>query len=266
MRYIYFTKLLKELDVPRLITFCHEVGLDGVDLAVRPGYPIHPENVAAALPEAAKRFKDAGLFIGLVSMATNINDPAHVVSQKVVALCSQAGIPAVKIGYFPYQGRIAETLPVARGKLIGFGKLAEKHGVKVCVHTHSGNYLGANGGVLRMLLQEVDPHHVGAYADTGHLAVNGCPIRIELDLLRQWLTMLAIKDMLWSKTAQGWSYHVVPAGEGIVRWSEVGQAVRDVNYQGTISLHGEYAAKDLNERIELAKRELSMLKKLWPTR
>ena len=36
MKYVYFTKLLKELDVKGLIAFCKDVGLDGVDLAVRP--------------------------------------------------------------------------------------------------------------------------------------------------------------------------------------------------------------------------------------
>ena len=50
MRYVYFTKLLKDLDVRGLIAFCKEVGLDGVDLAVRPGYPVNPENAATALP------------------------------------------------------------------------------------------------------------------------------------------------------------------------------------------------------------------------
>ena len=43
MRFVYFTKTLQSLDVPGLIGFCKDVGLEGVDLAVRPGYPVHPE-------------------------------------------------------------------------------------------------------------------------------------------------------------------------------------------------------------------------------
>lgn len=264
MRYVYFTKLLKELDVPGLIAFCKEVGLDGVDLAVRPGYPIHPDNVATALPAAAKQLQDAGLYIGLVSIATNLNDATHKVCKDVFAACSKAGVAAVKIGYFPYQSKIDEAIKTARIKLQGFARLAEATHVKACVHTHSGNNVGANAGVLRMLLNDLDPHHLGAYADTGHLAVNGCPIRIELDLLRQWLSLIAIKDMLWAKTTKGWQYHVVPAGDGIVHWPEFAQAVRDVNYQGTISLHGEYETRDIAERKALAQQELAMLKKLLP--
>ena len=40
----------------------------------------------------------------------------------------------------------------------------------------------------------------------------------------------------------------MPAGEGIVKWNEVRQGLKDCKFQGTISLHGEYEAKDLDER------------------
>src|SRR5262249_46336251 len=66
MKYVYFTKMLKTLDIKGLVAFCKEVGLDGVDLAVRPGYPVNPTNAAKALPDAAKAFKDAGQIVGFV--------------------------------------------------------------------------------------------------------------------------------------------------------------------------------------------------------
>ena len=54
----------------------------------------------------------------------------------------------------------------------------------------------------------------------------------------------------------------MPAGDGIVRWDDVAQAVKECKFNGTISLHGEYATKDMDERKALAKRELDFLKKL----
>jgi sugar phosphate isomerase/epimerase len=96
--------------------------------------------------------------------------------------------------------------------------------------------------------------------DTGHLAVNGGPFRMELDLVRSWLSLVAIKDMAWERTKQDWRYRVVPASEGIVRWDEVAQALRERGYNGTISLHGEYETKDFAERKELARQELAFLK------
>ena len=263
MQYVYFTKTLQGLDVKGVAAFCKEIGVDGVDLTVRPGYPVNPDNAATALPEAVKVFRDAGLVLGLVSASTDLTDPDGKTARQVFDACAKAEAPAVKIGYFPYKRPFDDALKAARERLAGFAKLAEQSKVRVCYHTHSGANIGNNCAGLRMLLQDLDPHHVGAYVDTGHTAVNGGPIRMELDMVRPWLSLLAIKDMLWEKSdKRGWQYHVVPAGDGIVRWGDVAEGVKECRFNGTISLHGEYETKDLDERKALAKRELEFLKKL----
>jgi sugar phosphate isomerase/epimerase len=262
MRCVYFTKSLQALDVPGVIAFLKDCGLEGADMAVRPGFPVAPDNVRDKLPDAARQFRDAGLTIALVSTSTTLNDPASAESIAIFEACARAGVPAVKIGYFRYQGKFDADLATARQKLAGFAKLAERTGVRACYHTHSGAYVGNNAAGLRLLLQGADPHHVNAYLDTGHLAVNGGPIREEFDIAREWLGLVAIKDMAWEKAAQGWASHVVPAGKGIVKWNEVGQAVKACRYDGVISLHGEYETKGLDERKEWAKKELGLLEKL----
>ena len=262
MRYVYFTKTLQSLDLPGVIGFCKDVGLDGVDLAVRPGYPVTPENAATELPKAAKTFQDAGLTIGLVTAPTNLADPESGLAKTMFEACGKAGVPAIKLGYFTYKDKFDDGVAEARKRLAGFGKLAAKTGVKACYHTHSGNYLGNNAAGLRLLLQDLDAHHVGAFVDTGHTAINGGPFPMEADILRPWLTLVAIKDMLWSKAKDTWQAGVVPVGAGIVRWNEVARGLKDARFNGTISLHGEYETKDLAERKQLAKEELEKLKKL----
>lgn len=261
MRFVYFTKTLKDLDGKGLIAFSKEAGLDGVDLAVRPGYPVHPDNAVAELPALAKAFKGEGLTIGLATAPTSLADAESKAAKAIFEACAKAEVPAVKIGYFSYKDRFDDTLKSARVRLAGFAKLAEQTRVKACYHTHSGNNLGNNCAGLRLLLADFDPHHVGAFVDTGHVAVNGGPIRMELDLVRPWLHLLAIKDMLWDKGKDGWRSKVVPVGEGIVKWADVGQAAKEVKFSGTVSLHGEYEATDLAERKKLAKQELALLKK-----
>jgi sugar phosphate isomerase/epimerase len=261
MRYVYFTKMLETLDLAGLIAFFKEVGLDGADLAVRPKHPVNPDNVRTELPKAVKAFRDQGLIIGLVTAATNLTDPASATAVKLFEACGKAGVPAVKIGYFPYKGKFDAELAAARTRLAGFAKLAARTGVKACYHTHSGNMLGCNGAALRLLLHDLDPHHVGAFVDTGHTAINGGPIRLELDVVRSWLSLVAIKDMAWTKDRRGWHHEVVPAGDGIVRWNEVAQGLKERRFDGTISLHGEYHTRDLAQRKQLAKQELALVKK-----
>lgn len=262
MRYVYFTKTLQSLDIPAVIAFLKEVGLDGADLAVRPGYPVTPENAAKELPAAAKAFTDAGLTIGMVTAPTNLIDPDSAMAKSLFESCGKAGVPAIKIGYFTYKDKFDGSLADARKRLAGFAQLGAKTGVKACYHTHSGAYLGNNAAGLRMLLQDLDAHHAGAFLDTGHSAINGGPFPMEADILRPWLSLVAIKDMLWVKPKDTWQANVVPVGDGIVRWNEVARGLRDAKFNGTISVHGEYEAKDLAERKQLAKGELEKLKKL----
>ncbi|MFO0810593.1 MAG: sugar phosphate isomerase/epimerase family protein [Gemmataceae bacterium] len=261
MRYVYFTKTLQKLDVPGLIAFCKDAGLAGLDMAVRPDFPVHPGNARTALPEAMKQLRDAGLTIGLVSTSTNLADPASAEAVTIFEAAAKAGVPAVKPGYFRYAGKFDADLAQARNRLAGFAKLAEKTGVRCVYHTHSGTYIGNNCASLRMLLADADPHHVGAFIDTGHLAVNGGPIRQELDMAKPWLAMVAIKDIVWEKGAKGWAHRVVPAGDGLVQWADVSKGLKACNFDGTISLHGEYETKDLAERVALARREREFLTK-----
>src|SRR5439155_7751224 len=135
-----------------------------------------------------------------------------------------------KIGYFGYKEKFDLALAEARTRLTGFAKLAEKTGVKAAYHTHSGMNLGNNGAGLRLLLEDLDPHHVWAFLDTGHTAINGGPFRMEADLVRPWLSLVAIKDMAWEKAKDGWKVHVVPAGEGIVHWNEVGEGLKECKF------------------------------------
>ena len=257
MRYVYFTKMLQKLAVAELIDFCKEVGLAGVDMAVRPGYPVTPADAKTTLPAAAKAFRAAKLEIGIVTAPTGMTDPESPMAKAIFEACQRAEVPAVKIGYFAYRAPYEERLKEARKHLAGFAALAARTKVKACYHTHSGATMGNNAAGLRAMLADLDPHHVGAFLDTGHTAINGGPPRMEADILRAWLSLVAIKDMAWTKRG----VEVVPVGGGIVRWAEVGKALADCKFAGTVSLHGEYEAKDLAERTRLAKEELAALRK-----
>jgi sugar phosphate isomerase/epimerase len=261
-RYLGFTVTLESLDIPGLIAFCKETGLDGVDLTVRPGFPVTPDNVATELPRAVKAFEDAGLTIGQVSGPKDFTDPDTTAARAIFEACRKAGIAGVRLGYFTYEDHFEHSLADARTRMAGFARLAARTGVRAVFHTHSGNCLGNNAASTLLVLQDLDPHHVGVSIDTGHLALNGGPFRMEADMLRRWISHLAIKDVLWEKKENLWESQFVPAGTGIVRWSDVRQALQDVQFRGMTTLYAVYAAKDLADRKRLVKQELETLKQL----
>ena len=57
-RFSVFTKPWKT-EIRELGAFVKRLGFTGIELPVRPGYPVHPENVTAELPNGSARLEVA---------------------------------------------------------------------------------------------------------------------------------------------------------------------------------------------------------------
>lgn len=260
MRFVYFTKTLPAFELKDWAAWCLQHGLGGLDLAVRPGYPVTPDNIGNLLSVWVERLATDKLAIGLVTAPTDLTNPDDPRARRMFQACGKAGVPAVKLGYFGFSRDYSSEIEKARRALKGFERLAADTGVKALYHTHSGKNLGNNAAGQRALLEGLDPHHVGSFLDTGHLSLCGGPFSMELEIVKPWFSCLAIKDMEWKRGGGGWANRVVPAGQGIVKWKEVGQALKNSGYQGTISLHGEYELNGAPARGLAAAAEMAFLK------
>src|SRR5262249_61929070 len=154
MQYIYFPKLLQSPDLAALVAFLKEAGLDGADMAVRPGYPVTPDNVATELPKAVKLFQGEGLAIGLVSIPTTVTDPESASTRAVFEACGKAGVPAVKNGYFPHQGKVDARPGQGREGPAALSPLGAQTGVGGCYPTHPGGHNGNHRTGPRVLFHD----------------------------------------------------------------------------------------------------------------
>src|SRR6185437_5552353 len=82
-----FTKPWK-MPLPQLGAFVKKLGFDGIELPVRPGFQVEPENVSRGLPEAARILTDHGLTIQSVAGPTD---------EATIAACGELGIPIIRI-------------------------------------------------------------------------------------------------------------------------------------------------------------------------
>jgi len=71
IRYAVFSKSWKTTPLPELAAHLAGLGLSGVELPVRPEFQVEPENVGAALPEAARIFADHGVAIESIAGPTD---------------------------------------------------------------------------------------------------------------------------------------------------------------------------------------------------
>lgn len=263
MRYVFFSKMVREQPIPRLIATLRHVGVDGVDMAVRPGYPVNPTNVRKALPEAAKLIRDAGLAIPMVSTPTDLTNPNTPWVEDLWAACHDANIPNVKIGYWSFTGKgYWETVDGARKQLEAWEKLAQRFGVKACLHTHSGDYVGLNASSVMHLAKGFSPSNIGVYLDPGHLACNGEPLTMAFDMTRDYLCLAAIKDSMWVK-GEGGKPRVakfLPLGEGTVDWREMMRCLLARSYDGPISFHSEYDGWPEDRIVEQTKKDVAFMR------
>ncbi|MEM2935799.1 MAG: TIM barrel protein, partial [Candidatus Bathyarchaeia archaeon] len=128
----------------------------------------------------------------------------------------------------------------------------------------------ANPAVVWLLLRDYDPDYLGAYIDPGHMAVEGSRSgwRMGMDLLSQHIRMVAVKDFGWfqerdEKTGQKrWRLDPVPLGDGLVPWPQVFTHLREIGFDGPISVHSEYRNLSLEELIQQTKKDLNYLKNI----
>ena len=99
-------------------------------------------------------------------------------------------------------------------------------------------------------LQDLDPHHVGAFFDTGHTAINGGPSAWNWTWFGRGCPWWRSRTCL-GEAPKGWNLpgRRRPA-QGIVSLGRRRPGLKEGKFNGTISLHGEYEAKDLDESEE----------------
>ena len=102
MRFIMFTKMLKEKSIDQLIATAKEWGLDGYDLCVRPEYPISPENALEEMPKAVAKMREAGLWIPMVTAPGDWTSPDMQYVPEVLEAMDKADVRLLKLGYFRY--------------------------------------------------------------------------------------------------------------------------------------------------------------------
>jgi sugar phosphate isomerase/epimerase len=274
MQLVMFSKHLGPLPVPEAGKRVKSLGFDGVDLTVRPGGHVLPENARQALPEAVRQLGDLGLTVPMIT--TGITGAGEPHAEAVMAAAAALGIRNLKLGYWSYRpfGTLLAQLDAARQAMDGIEALARKHDVRASIHVHSGNYLSAEAGNIYLLLKDRDPHHAGAYLDPGHMTLEGGAggWLQGIDLLQQYVSMVAVKsfghfperDEATGETR--WRHRMVPLKEGTVRWREVFRCLKALAWDGVVTFHSEYQGASswrdlsLEELIDQTRDDLAYLR------
>lgn len=275
MEFVMFSKMLQEYSIVDAGKIIKNLGFDGVDLTVRPGGHVLPENVETDLEPAIDSLRELGLSVPMISTGLeSAEDPAAEPTFEVAAAC---GVKALKLGYWKVTtfGTMRQMIAETRNKLVGINALAEKYGVSANIHVHSGDFLSALAPVVYMLIEQFDPSCIGAYADLCHMGLEGARSgwKLGLDLLGDRINLVSVKNagLYQEQDAAGnyrWQGKLVPVWQGITPLPQAFRYLKQLGFDGTVSFHSEYQGsfswKDLTtpELIEQTREDLQYVKEM----
>jgi len=246
MHIVLNSKFFAECSIGQLADTVAELGYDGVDLCVRDGHPVDPDNVGTTLPTAVEILGAAGVSCPLVSAPTTLVDSQDAAAERLYETCAKAGVPRIKIGYWYCGARDDYWQILARAKegLAGFARLSERYGVQTCCHTHSGPCAGSNCAGLMHLIGDFSPRQVGAYPDFGHMALDGEDLAMGLSMVAGHLSIVAVKDATHVKhpgaePPRGPIFTHV--GAGSVDWRRALGLLHGLEFAGPLVVHTEYS-------------------------
>ena len=247
MGFTVFTKPWREMPLADLADFIREFGFDGIELPVRPGYQVPPEDVPKGLPEAAKVFSDHGVKIGSIAGPTD---------ETAIAACAEAGVPIIRVCVEITQEKdyLSAIADIQRGwdEIV---PILDKHKVMLGVQNHCSRCI-ANAMQLRHALEPYDPKNICAVWDAAHNALEGEQVDIALDTVWSDLGLVNLKNGYWRRTSgpeavvAQWRVYWTTGRQGRADWGWVIRELKKRGYRGDLCLSAEYSDHDrVNELI-----------------
>ncbi len=236
-----FSKHLQWLSIPEMAKAVADLGFDGIDLTVRKGGHIEPEIAAAELPKAIAQIRRAGLEVPM--MVTNIIDPQHPLTEPILKAASQAGVKYYRTDWINYDPKLGvlKTIEKYKKQMQGLAALNKKYNIHGAYQNHSGTSLGAAVWDLYELLKDVDPRWMGVQYDIMHATAEGGESWVNnLELLKNYIHCLDIKDFYWAKKDGKWKHELVPLGQGMIDYKKFFSLIKQYNISGPLSIHLEY--------------------------
>jgi sugar phosphate isomerase/epimerase len=222
-----------------------DLGFDGIELPVRPGYQVEPERVRQDLPAAVNQ---------LGAFGVKVNSVAATPTEAVLAACAEQSIPIVRVmvpigedGYTATEGR-------TRTEFDALLPLLERYGVTLGIQNHSGPYI-CNAMGLCHLLAGYDPRFIGAVWDPAHNALNGEDPELGIDIVWPHLCMVNLKNAFWRRSTGPeaedvrWRPYWTSGRQGLASWPRVAAELKRRSYGGTLCLSAEYTDEGMVTRL-----------------
>ncbi len=246
VQFTVFSKPWKEMSLPELGTHLKGLGFDGVELPIRPGFQVEPENIAEGLPEAARVLADCGIRIGSVAAPTD---------EPTIVACGEAGVPIIRIcPAIPREKTYQNAVADLQKEWEALVPTLDEHGVALGVQNHAGRCL-PNAQAIVHALEPFDVRHACGVWDAAHEALAGTEPECALDIVWDCMRLVNLKNAYWKRTNDPeaeyaeWTWYWTSGRQGRADWRRVVGELKARGYEGDACLTAEYSAHDAVDRL-----------------
>lgn len=227
---LLFAEFFQDVPLPELAARAGAMGLDGLDLSVRPNGNLRPEAAETELPRAAEILAAQGLRIGKITTAIQrADDP---LTRRVLQTARALGVTHYQVNNWLYRefGSLRALRTEVRACLRDLAALNADLGITGLIQNHSCEQFGANLCDLDYVLEGIDPAHLGLYYDHAHATIEGGGLGwlMSLDLISDHIAALGVKDFRWVDGnhrhcggQRNQSAEFCPLGAGNTPWREI---------------------------------------------
>ncbi|WP_299550600.1 TIM barrel protein [Seonamhaeicola sp.] len=240
-RVYIFSKHLQWLHFSEMAKVAKNLGFDGVDLTVRPGGHVEPQEVEEQLPKAVEAIRAEGLIIDTITTAiTDANDKQTI---QIIKTAANLGIKQLRLGWYHFEENLSLELNLTRigEKLSALDRLCGTYNIRADYQNHSGDDFGASVWDIREVYNSIKPKWLGIRYDVRHASLEGFNSwTTDLKAIHKYVKSLDIKDFVWETTKDGVHVENVPLGHGDVDFDTYSKLLENLQIQGNITLHLEY--------------------------
>jgi L-ribulose-5-phosphate 3-epimerase len=236
-----FSKNLQWLHYRELGGVAAEIGFDGVDLTVRPGGHILPENAEKELQDAVKSIRAAGSDV--FTIATAINDADEKYTESILRSASALGIQYYRLNWFNYDASLTidKNLDDFAKRMERLERINRRYKIHGAYQNHAGAGFGASVWDLHSVLKHFDPDFIGCQFDVRHACVEGFNSWVnDFHLIAPYVRCYNVKDFQWKSNNGKAIAESVPLGSGVVDLDKFFQLKKKFAISGPVSLHFEY--------------------------
>lgn len=237
----FFSKQLHWLDCKDAFAAAAELGLDGLDLTVRPKGHVLPERAEEDLPRAAEAARANGLRLDTIVTAIASPDEPH--AEKILRTAAKLGVRYYRTNWYKYEkdAPIEKSLAEIEARLRALAQLNKDCGIRGNVQNHAGAYFGAAIWDLWHVLRNINSEWIGSQYDIRHATVEGLGCwQLGLAAIMPHIQTLNFKDFAFQEKDGKTVVENVPLGTGLVDYKRFVKLLSGPAASAPVSLHSEY--------------------------